>query len=86
MRIIYPITNALMGQAPSRGAIPTLLAAASKEARPGGFYGPQSMGETRGKVSDAIISDAALHQETAQWLWQESEKLTNFKWPDFSNN
>ena len=79
--LIYPFMNAVMAQPSYRGAIPTLLAAASTEAKPGGYYGPQSLGEMRGRVSDAIFSNEALDKGMAAWLWKESERLTGFRWP-----
>jgi len=62
------------------GAIPTVLAAAGVEAIPGAYYGPQSMAEMRGKVSDAKVGKSALNQEDAARLWRESEKLVNHEW------
>ena len=69
-----------MAQSPDKGAIPTVLAAAGVEAVQGAYYGPQSMDEARGKVSDAIVSKQAQDQKAAARLWLESEKLVKQKW------
>jgi NAD(P)-dependent dehydrogenase (short-subunit alcohol dehydrogenase family) len=77
---LYKIMNPLLSQAPSKGAIPTVLCAAGKEAVPGGYYGPQSAAETRGRVSDATVSSKALNEKDAQQLWAVSEELVGFSW------
>ncbi|MEM6413327.1 MAG: oxidoreductase [Pseudomonadota bacterium] len=80
LKLLYKPTNALLAQSAYNGAIPTVLAAAGNEARPGGYYGPQSMRETRGRVGDARVSDAALNKEIGVRLWRESERLVGHEW------
>ena len=77
---MYKITNALMAQPAAKGAIPTVLCAAGTEAIPGAYYGPTGMGESRGPVSDALVSEKALNEADAKTLWQQSETLVNFSW------
>ena len=76
----YKLLNAVVAQPMYFGAIPTVLCAAGNEALPGAYYGPQSMGEARGRVSDAVVMDKALDKTTAEKLWQESEKLVGLSW------
>lgn len=77
---MYKITNALMAQPASKGAIPTVLCAAGTEAVPGAYYGPTGMGDTRGPVGDATVSARALNEADAKNLWQQSEELVDFSW------
>lgn len=59
-----------------QGALPTLYAATSPEAKPGGYYGPDRMGETRGYPALAKAPPQALDTQVAARLWMESELLT----------
>lgn len=77
---IYKVLNIAVAQAQYNGAIPTVLCAAGKEAKAGGYYGPQNIGETRGRISDAIVSNKALDKTTAEKLWKASEKYVNKEW------
>ena len=77
---LYKLTNPLLAQPSSDGALPTVLAAAGKEARRGGYYGPQKMGETRGPVGDAKVAAYILDRDQAQRLWEVSETLVGHKW------
>ena len=77
---LYKLMNPLLAQPAYRGAIPTVLAAAGREAVPGAYYGPQSMGEARGRVSDAIVATRAQDLDVAARLWSVSEKLVQHDW------
>jgi NAD(P)-dependent dehydrogenase (short-subunit alcohol dehydrogenase family) len=60
-----------------QGALPTLFAATSPDAVSGGYYGPQSLGETRGgDVGQAKVAPQALDTAAAARLWGECERLT----------
>lgn len=72
---VYKVFNAVVAQPMKNGALPTVLAAAGKEAKAGGYYGPQMFSEARGRVSDAVVMDTALDTNNAGKLWQESEAL-----------
>ena len=76
----YKFLNAVVAQPAYNGAIPTVLAAAGEEAEPGGYYGPQSLGEARGRVGDAAISRRARDEAAAARLWEASEELVGFRW------
>lgn len=77
--LAYKVLNAVVAQNMKQGAIPTVLAAAGKEAKAGGYYGPQTMSEARGRVSDAIVAAKATDEITGKRLWEESEKLLGMK-------
>jgi len=66
-----------MFQPAAQGALPTLYAATSPNARGGGYYGPDRMGGTRGHPTDARIPPQALETQVAERLWDLSEDLTN---------
>ena len=80
-RPLYKILNPLLAQDAAQGAIPTVLAAAGEEARRGAYYGPQSMSEARGRVSDALVAKQALDENAAARLWRESETMIGMRWP-----
>ena len=83
LNFFYKFLNPLMAQPSEAGAIPTVLAAAGKEAKRGAYYGPKKMGEARGPVGDAIVADRALDQNLWRGLWEASEKMIGepFKMP-----
>ncbi|HAY05205.1 MAG TPA: SDR family oxidoreductase [Hyphomonas sp.] len=66
----------LMFQSAAKGALPTLFAATSPQAAPGGYYGPNGPAELRGYPAPSRIPQAALDPETAERLWRVSEQLT----------
>jgi NAD(P)-dependent dehydrogenase (short-subunit alcohol dehydrogenase family) len=73
------LTRALIGvmaQSAAAGALPVLMAATLPAPRPGGYYGPQGLGETRGRPGPARIDPAAKDAEVAGRLWEASERLT----------
>ncbi|MDQ8758100.1 SDR family oxidoreductase [Sphingosinicella sp. LHD-64] len=59
-----------------QGALPTLFAATSPEARGGAYYGPDRLSETRGYPIEARVPAQALDQGDAARLWAASERLT----------
>jgi len=60
-------------QPAAQGALPTLFAATSPDARPGGYYGPDRLSETRGHPVAARIPPAALDDAVARRLWDLSD-------------
>lgn len=60
-----------------QGALPTLYAATSPDARPGGYYGPHALGETRGYPTDAKVPPQAEDRSVAERLWRVSEQLAS---------
>ena len=75
----------IIGQSAAQGALPTLYAATSPEAQPGGYYGPANLFEMKGPVTNAKISDKAKNPVLGERLWTVSEQLTNVFWPDSEN-
>jgi NAD(P)-dependent dehydrogenase (short-subunit alcohol dehydrogenase family) len=59
-----------------QGALPTLYAATSPEAKGGGYYGPDGPFELRGMPAPAKVPPRAANEQTAVRLWQVSEQLT----------
>ncbi len=66
-------------QPASQGALPTLFAATSPDAKGGGFYGPNGLSETRGYPTASKTPKAALDTSVAARLWEISEQLTRTK-------
>ena len=62
-------------QPAAQGALPTLFAATSADAEPGGYYGPHALGETRGYPAPARVPPAAQEEVVARELWDASEAL-----------
>jgi NAD(P)-dependent dehydrogenase (short-subunit alcohol dehydrogenase family) len=67
----------LFGQSAAAGALPTLFAATSPEARPGGYYGPDGMGEVKGSPALAKVAPQAKDAAADARLWDVSEALTH---------
>lgn len=66
-------------QPAAQGALPTLYAAVSPQAKPGGYYGPDKLRETRGAPAPARIPLRALDQAAAARLWEASEEMTGVR-------
>lgn len=71
----------LLSQSAADGALPTLFAATSPDAKKAGYYGPQNMFELKGPVGEASVSKQARDPALAARLWQVSEQLTGARWP-----
>lgn len=65
-----------MFQPAAQGALPTLFAATSPDAKAGAYYGPDRLNETRGFPTSAKVPPKAMDNEVAARLWQVSERLT----------
>lgn len=66
-------------QPAAQGALPTLFAATSSQARGGAYYGPNKLGETRGYPAVAKVPSQALDRDSAGRLWIESQRLTGVR-------
>ncbi len=62
-----------------QGALPTLYAATSPEARGGAYYGPHALAETRGYPVPAKVPPEAGDLEVARRLWEVSEDLAGVR-------
>lgn len=66
----------LVGQTGADGARPSIYAATSPNAEPGGYYGPNGRRELRGGTTEAEVPPGALEPGVGELLWSESERLT----------
>lgn len=64
-------------QPAAQGALPTLFAATAPEAKPGAYYGPHALGETRGYPTSSKVPPQAQDLAAAERLWAASEALTH---------
>lgn len=64
----------IMFQSPAQGALPTLYAATSPDAKSGAYYGPDTMNEMRGAPALAKVPPQAEDQSAAALLWSLSEQ------------
>ncbi len=79
LKLMMAILSPLLSQDAAGGALPTLLAAASPEATPGGYYGPGGFQELKGPPVPAKITPAANDTVLADRLWSATEQLTGVK-------
>lgn len=71
----------IVAQPAEMGALPTLRAATDPGVQSGQYYGPDSIGETRGHPK-LVASSAQSHNEDIQRrLWSMSEELTGVTFP-----
>lgn len=77
--VVLGVVMSVFGQSAEGGAWPTLYACTSPKVSPGGFYGPDGLGETRGAPAPAKIHKAGLDDATAKRLWEVSEQLTGVR-------
>ena len=75
LRMVYKVSNTVFAQPASRGAWPTVLAAADERAVSGGYYGPTGFFDARGPVGDSDVEARALDADVAKRLWEVSEEL-----------
>ena len=73
------LANALVAQPAEVGALATLLAATSPEAKGGAYYGGTSLFELRGHPEPLASSRASNDPEVARRLWEVSEQLTGVR-------
>ena len=73
--------GAISGQATDKGALPTLYAATSPDAKGGAYYGPDGIKEIWGYPSPAVAEPPALDEAAARRLWDVSQTLTGVFFP-----
>jgi NAD(P)-dependent dehydrogenase (short-subunit alcohol dehydrogenase family) len=66
---------------PWQGALPSLYAGLSTEAKAGKLYGPDKDGGYRGYPAEAVITKNAMDENLAKKLWDFAEKVTGVKYP-----
>jgi NAD(P)-dependent dehydrogenase (short-subunit alcohol dehydrogenase family) len=81
MKLAETIVFPLISQSAAAGALPTLYAATSPNAAPGGYYGAQGFMDLQGPPGPAKMKPQAQDQSVAKRLWDAAEALTghNFK-------
>lgn len=78
------LTKALapyLSQSAADGALPTLFAATSPQAQPGGYYGPVGRLQLKGPVGAATIGKKVRDEALASRLWTVSVPLVDARWP-----
>ncbi len=66
----------LVGQSAAQGALTSLFAATSPDARGGHYYGPDGFREFKGMPVEAKVPDQAKDTAVAAQLWEASQSLT----------
>jgi hypothetical protein len=73
-----------ISQSAAEGALPTLLAATSPAAEPGGYYGPNGFYELKGPPRPAKIMPQAKDFASAAMLWDVSATLTGVSFDEIA--
>lgn len=76
MRFLSAVLKPVASHDAAHGALPTLLAATSPDATPGGYYGPNGFQELKGDPAPAKIAARAKDPAVAKRLWSTTERLT----------
>ncbi len=76
VRLLAAPAMTLLLNTSAQGAWPTLAAATSPDAEPGGYYGPDGWGEWKGRAGEAKIHKSARDEEVARRLWDLSVEMT----------
>ncbi|MGX9426988.1 MULTISPECIES: SDR family oxidoreductase [Bradyrhizobium] len=79
-RLLQPYAS----QSAAAGALPTLFAATSPAAEPGGYYGPNWFYELKGPPVEAKIMPQAKDAAVAAMLWEASATLTGVSFDQFA--
>lgn len=85
LTLLMAALKPFLSQDAAHGALPTLFAAVDKEAVPGGYYGPDGIGELKGHPTAVRLAKGAMDLVVAKRLWSESERLTKVKFGMLSN-
>jgi len=81
MGLVSAVLFPVMSHSAAAGALPTLLAATSPQARPAAYYGPGGLSEIKGAPTSARIMPQAQDVAVASRLWTVSETLTGVRFP-----
>lgn len=74
----------LISQSAAEGALPTVFAATSPAAEPGGYYGPNGFYELKGAPGPARIMPHAQDFAVAAMLWDASATLTGVSFDEIA--
>lgn len=75
MALMRRLLGPILFQAPAQGALPTLFAATSPQAKAGAYYGPDKFNELRGSPVVAKVPPQAEDELVAARLWDMSAAL-----------
>jgi len=81
MSVTRPVFDALVSQSAAMGALPTLRAATDPDVAGGDYFGPDGIGETRGRPKKVGMSGQAKNDASAGRLWEISTELTGVTYP-----
>lgn len=73
--IVRRLLGPILFQSPAQGALPTLFAATSPQAKAGAYYGPDKFNELRGSPVVAKVPPQAEDELVAARLWDMSAAL-----------
>jgi NAD(P)-dependent dehydrogenase (short-subunit alcohol dehydrogenase family) len=73
---INKLLQPLISHSAAEGALPTLFAATSPDAKPASYYGPNGFYEVKGPPAPAKIMPHAMDAAVAERLWDISAALT----------
>jgi NAD(P)-dependent dehydrogenase (short-subunit alcohol dehydrogenase family) len=85
--LLWQLNKALqpfLSHSAAEGALPTLYAATSPEAKPAGYYGPNGFYELKGPPGPAKIMPQAKDLAVAARLWDVSAELTRLSFDKFA--
>jgi NAD(P)-dependent dehydrogenase (short-subunit alcohol dehydrogenase family) len=85
LTLLMALMKPFLSQDAAHGALPTLFAAVAAEAVPGGYYGPDGIGELKGHPTAVRLAKGAMDPAIAKRLWSESEHLTKVKFGALSD-
>ena len=80
IRLIAAALKPFASHDAAHGALPTLYAATSSEAKAGHYYGPDGFLHAKGFPTEVTIPAKALDESVASELWLLSEKLTGVRY------
>jgi NAD(P)-dependent dehydrogenase (short-subunit alcohol dehydrogenase family) len=84
MKALMAIGNRVLAQSAEQGAVPTLYAATAPGVEGGEYFGPNGLGEVRGRHPKRVrVKAEGRDTENGQRLWKVSEDLTGVTY-DFS--
>lgn len=78
---LVELVTPVIGQPAAQGALPSLYAATSPDAEPGGYYGPDSLFEMRGHPKRVQSTGRSRDEDLARRLWELSERLCGVEFP-----
>ena len=80
IKLVAAILKPIASHDAAHGALPTLYAATSNDAKAGGYYGPDGFLQAKGFPAEVAIPARALDEALASELWLLSEKLTGVRY------